>query len=129
MHNKLSKRRDLRRVFFSGDRPLLRYIFERNNPEYERDNYPEYERDNRNNKYDCCPWWDICSNAEDEWTYDTIGPTHNSWQSDNPPSLHRKIQNRMQRRKEKRMTHQAFLNDDWDDFTLPRPRKSVHWLW
>lgn len=122
MHDYHSKRRDLRRAFLAGDKPKLYDLFERINPEYNRDRV-------RWNEYGWRQWLDICQNAEDDWISKTTGAARTFWGAGNAPAWFRRKLNRHRRTKEKQALRCAFLNDDWEDFTLSSHRNNANWLW
>ncbi len=111
MHDYQGKRRDLRRAYFRGK---LQRVFETINPEY---SYGWV----RWSEYGWRQWLDTYHNAEGDWVYKTTGVSrYMSYGYGNSSGLHR-YQNRAQRAKEKHALRRAFIEDDWDNFTLPKP--------
>ncbi len=107
MHDPKGKRRDLRRSYFRGK---LRRMFETINPEY---SYKWV----RWNEYGWRQWLDTYNNAEGDWVYKTTGVSR--YIRYGGPGRYDKAQ----RAKEKHALRRAFIEDDWDDFTLPKPRQ------
>lgn len=122
MHDPKGKRRDLRKAFLGGDRPKLYSMFDQIHPEFNWEN-----QDGQKNYGHL--WYHICHKAQDEWISETTGAPRSFWGWGSPPAHFRRDLNRKQRTMEKRVLRIAVLDDDWDDFALPSPRKNAGWLY
>jgi len=125
MHDPIGKRRDLRKTLLGGDRPRLYRMFRRNFPEY------NWRNQDGQTKYGWHQWWNICDLVEEEWIFKMTGATRSckGIGMGSPPAWYRRDKNREQRVKNKHSLRRAFIEDDWEDFALPRPRKDVGYLW
>lgn len=117
------KKRDLRRAYLGGDHPSLHALFERVNPDPNRIARYKWR------VYDIAVWFDRW-NSESEWIREKTGlPSTRQRGWGNAPAWFRRDLNRNLRAKQKAVLRKAFLDDDWDDFDLPRHRRNANWNW
>lgn len=116
MRDPCSKRRSLRRAYLSGDGPDIRGMFEKEHPELKS---VRFDRE----------WCDAYYRKEEEWLVQKLGISYYDVGLGNAPAWFRRDLNRAQRTKEKAALRRAFLNDEWDDFQLPKYRHNANWLW
>jgi hypothetical protein len=93
--------------------------------------HPECEKDPRWWHPDWRTWLDQVDNIREDWFREiTHEPVSFHYGGGNAPAHFRRDVNRSNRNKEKQAIRDAASNNvDWEDFTLPRPRRNVNWLW
>jgi len=118
-----SKNRDLRRNLRSWEGFSPRRRWEKIHGQYVR-----WRR--FHSACDCSSWYE-CRNKEDEflrkWTGCEQWELHSCHEA--VSASFRRDLNRLQRARERQAIQEAFVNDDWEDFCLPRHRRDAAWLW
>lgn len=109
------KRRDLRRVARSAQRPSIFDLFD--------DYHPEYKKyDKSSDHWDWHFYWD----TQREWICRMAG-TH---PGGGPiPASYRIVRNRKLRREQRQALHKAFIDDELENFVLPQGRRDIRWLY
>ena len=110
------KQRDLRRIARSAQRPRIYDLFDVYHPEYKGYDTSRREDD-----------WRIYRNAQNEWVARVAGGDRPGWGG--VPASFRRDRNRQLRTRQKAALNRAFSEGDWDDFSSPRGRHDIAWLY
>lgn len=110
------KQRDLRRAARSDQLPHIYSLFDVYHPEYKEYDTSHYNQD-----------WQIYWNAKWDWVHHIAGDNSPGWGG--VPSGFRRDRNRQLRTRQKAALSRVFREGDWDDFSLPRGRRDIAWLY
>ncbi len=116
IHPNREKLRDLRRIARSAQRPRIYDLFDVYHPEYKK-------YDQSRDRLD----WHIHWDAQHDWVAQVAGGCQGGWGG--VPSSFRRDRNRQLRNRQKAALNRAFRADDWGDFSLPRGRNDIAWLY
>jgi len=121
MRDYRNKQRDLRRIARSAQRPRIYDLFDVYHPEYK-----DYDR-NYCRRSVTLQEWQLYRNVQNEWVAQVAGG--NCAGCGGVPASFRRDRNRQLRTRQKAAVNRAFREDDLDDFSLPRGRHDIAWLW
>jgi len=75
------------------------------------------------------PEWDCWDHEKDRWVREHFGLTYETCGMGPIPSDFRREQNRLQRCREKAALRKAEQSGDFDGLIIPKPRRSIRWLY